>query len=341
MLNEGDVLVEVSLCTICGSDLHTVTGRRPAHGPMILGHEAVGRIADVIGSVFDIAGTKLAAGDRVTWTIARSCQSCFFCTNGLPQKCQRLTKFGHVSLDHGPQGGMASHCLVPEGTGLLKAGEELGDDVLAPANCCTATSAAALRTAGEISGQTVLIFGAGALGLTAVSMAVHDGAAGVILCDQDAARLERASTIPECRTLLWQTESSESGEPLDQLVADETDSRGVDLVLEMSGATDAFEAGLTSLRTGGRLMLVGAVFPAEALPVAAEDIVRRMLRIEGVHNYRPDDLLRAVQFLKNSAADSPVHQLVERVYTLDDVNAAVECALNDRPLRVGIRPAGQ
>ena len=77
----GGVLVEVVACTLCGSDLHSIHGRRTVPTPSVLGHEILGRIAAFgpgHGPV-DRAGVPLAVGDRVTWAIVASCGACFFC----------------------------------------------------------------------------------------------------------------------------------------------------------------------------------------------------------------------------------------------------------------------
>ena len=92
------------------------------------------------------------------------------------------------------------------------------------------------------------------------------------------------------------------------------------------------------LRIGGRLVLVGAVFPDRAMDLTAETIVRRLLRIEGVHNYQPQDLRAAIEFLESVPAESPVRNLVDRTFSLDAVNEAFQFALENRPLRVAVRP---
>src|SRR5262245_58909658 len=88
----GAALVRVSACTICGSDLHTVAGRRSGPTPCVLGHEPVGVVEEVAGELRDTAGEPVRAGARVTWAVAASCGQCFSCTRGLPQKCQTLRK---------------------------------------------------------------------------------------------------------------------------------------------------------------------------------------------------------------------------------------------------------
>ena len=93
----GEVLVRVTCCTLCRSDLHTHAGRRTEPLPAILGHEIVGTIAAFGPGTprTDFRGTPADIGTRVTWAVAVGCGACFFCTDGLPQKCETPFKYGH------------------------------------------------------------------------------------------------------------------------------------------------------------------------------------------------------------------------------------------------------
>ena len=93
-LEPGAALCRVRMSTICGSDLHTICGRREEPTPIILGHEVIGDIVALgAGQDSDGFGDKLKVGDRVTWPVIASCgsgSSCFFCERQLPQKCAHL-----------------------------------------------------------------------------------------------------------------------------------------------------------------------------------------------------------------------------------------------------------
>jgi len=180
-LDAGEVLVKVECCTLCGSDLHTYGGRRETPLPTILGHEIMGHVAELPagGAVLDARGERLVEGDRITWSVAVHCGDCFFCRHGLPQKCQRLFKYGHEQINgrHPLSGGLAEHCHLSRGTSIFKLDNTLPREVACPANCATATVAGALRAAGDVSGAVVIVQGAGMLGLTACAMSRHQGAA--------------------------------------------------------------------------------------------------------------------------------------------------------------------
>jgi alcohol dehydrogenase len=141
-LAEGELLVRITCCTLCGSDIHTYEGRRATPCPSVLGNEITGRVAQLPrgSAVCDQEGTPLEIGDRVTWTVAASCGSCFFCVDGLPQKCERLFKYGRQQIsDRRPlSGGLAEFRHLSRGTAVFRVRAELSDVVACPANCATA-----------------------------------------------------------------------------------------------------------------------------------------------------------------------------------------------------------
>ncbi|MEX0678071.1 MAG: zinc-binding dehydrogenase [Pirellulales bacterium] len=337
-LAAGELLVAVSCSTLCASDLHTFAGRRETPCPTILGHEMVGRIAELPPGdpPLDLSARPLAKGDRVTWSVAASCGECFYCDRGLPQKCERLFKYGHERIDkrHPLSGALAEHCHLARGTAVLRVPDELADEVVSPANCATATVTAALRAAGECRDQAVLIQGAGMLGLTAAAMANTKGAREVIVADPDLGRLERAERFGATIAVYLRPGANE----LADVVADATSGRGVDVALELSGEAAAFETGLPLVRSGGRYVLVGAVFPNRAAALPAELVVRRLLRIEGVHNYTPADLLTALRFLAEAHTRYPFAELVTARFPLALAEAAFEHAIATKAPRVAVVP---
>lgn len=329
---EAEILVRVLGCTLCGSDLHTFDGRRTVAVPTILGHEIVGRI-EAFGpaaSRRDFSGEELNVGDRVTWSIVASCGECFYCCRGLPQKCERMIKYGHEPLRPGQEltGGLAEHCLLAPGTAIVRLPESLSLAAACPASCATATIAAALDAAGDLSGKTVLIAGAGMLGLTACAMSRAAGATEVICVDVNPERVARATQFGATRTV--------SPDKIESAVSVATGKYGVDAVLELSGSPAAFESAFPLVRTGGTLVLVGAVFPSRPIPLAMEQIVRRHLTLRGIHNYAPRHLQTAVQFLSTNS-QYPLDTLVAGWLPLSQTEEAFRLAGQPDTLRIGIR----
>ena len=190
----GCILVRVTCCTICGSDVHSWMGRRSAPTPMILGHEIVGKIVELgAGVTHDTGDRQLQVGDRITWTIMDNCGKCYFCREkGLMMKCRSLKKYGHDSCADSPHfvGGFAEYCYITPGTCVVKIPDHLTDEEVAPANCALATVVAGWEAADVKPFENVLIQGAGALGFYAAALARHYGCRRIIVTDILDHRLE-------------------------------------------------------------------------------------------------------------------------------------------------------
>ncbi len=333
----GEILVRVACCTLCGSDLHTHAGRRAEPAPTVLGHEIVGQVA-AFGPAApraDLRGTPLAVGDRVTWAVAVGCGRCFFCTAGLPQKCESVVKYGHrrVTPDRPFAGGLADYVLLEPGTAVLRLPDAVPDGVEAVAACAGATAAAAVRAAGPaIAAGAVLIFGAGPLGLTACALSRAAGASAVVACDPNPARRARATEFGATHL------APPDAALLADAVAGVTAGRGADAVLELSGAADAVRAGLTLARVGGTVVLAGTVSPTAPVPLDPEAVVRRLLTIRGVHNYAPADLAAAVDFLAGPGRAVPFSTLTGPSFRLADAEAAFAHAHAHPGTRVAVVP---
>ncbi len=337
-LETGEVLIKVSCSTLCGSDVHTYCGHRSTPCPTILGHEILGNVAGLPQGepVADHAGNPLQIGDRVTWGIAASCGTCFSCRNGLPQKCESLFKYGHERFteQHPLSGGLAESCHLAAGTPIFRVPAALSDAVACPANCATATIAAALRYAGDCRDRSILIQGAGMLGLTAAAMARYRGAAEVIVTDVVAERLQRALDFGATRVAPACAEPDQ----LQETVSAATAGRGVDIAIDVSGAPAAMQQGVERLRTGGRAIWVGAVFPTPPVSLIPEQIVRKLITIQGVHNYIPEDLAAALKFLEACHDKYPFEQLVGTPYALAEAEVAFATAQSGSAFRVMLQP---
>lgn len=336
-LSSGETLVRIRCATICASDLHSYFGRRPSPTPCVLGHEMVGEIAGIgPGGVYDYRGRPLVLGDRVTWSMVWSCGECFYCTHGLRPRCERLMKFGHeqISPTRALTGGMAEHCHLPPGTAIFKVPPDSPDCVASSSNCATATVAAVFRTAGPVKGASVVIHGAGMLGLTACAMAAFGGAKHILAIELDKRRRDQALQFGA-------TDALDSALPSAQIVAgvrDASEGRGADIALELAGFPESIELGVGLLRPGGRLVMAGSTFIGRPVRLSAQEIVRRMIRIEGVYNYSPEDLESALTFLSQAVNLYAFDSLVGKSFPLSEVNAAIHFAETVRPLRVALIP---
>lgn len=329
---QSELIVEIDLCTVCGSDLHTIAGRRPMAGPMVLGHEIVGRVSQLPDDgVKDINGKLLNVGDRITWSLHASCGQCFYCLNDLSQKCVQLLKYGHqVPTDNYPStGGFATHCQLRRGTSIIRLPESLLDRVACPANCATATVAAAFRQAPSVEGKCVLILGAGMLGLTAIAWAHAHKADAIVVVDPNPKRTDLAEAFGASIVV------ADLGHA-QQMTLDCTDGRGADVAFDFCGRPDAVLASVHFLRTGGHAVLVGSVMPTESISISPEMLVRGCLSLTGVHNYLAKDLQAAIDFLVKFGDQYPFADLVSSFHELASIDDAIKAASSGDHVRVAI-----
>jgi putative phosphonate catabolism associated alcohol dehydrogenase len=341
-LAEGEALVEVELATICGSDVRTVRGSRPAPSPLVLGHEQVGRVVAVGEGAVRIDGSPLGLGDRVVWSVNVSCGSCDRCIRGLAQRCRSLEKYGHERVHRGWElsGGFATHVQLRAGTAVVRVSEELPAAVAAPSSCATATAVAAIDAASArvtLDGALVLVTGGGMSGLTAAAIAIEAGAL-VVVVDPDAARRAFARRIGAAAV----DPAARPGTPerLD-VVLDTFAARGIPEVLvaiEASGAPAAVRTAIAAVGVGGVVVLVGTTPPGAELCVDAGSLVSRLATVTGVHDYTGEQLVRAVAFLERSWRTLPLDELVGATHALADVDAALEEAGTGIHVRVGVAP---
>ncbi|BBY17263.1 zinc-binding dehydrogenase [Mycolicibacterium litorale] len=307
---DDTLIVRVRLATVCGSDLHTVTGRRGGPCPSVLGHEAVGDV------VRPDPRRGLAVGERVVWSVTATCGRCPRCRSGRSAKCAVVRKVGHEPFagDWPLSGAYSQYIALPAGVAVQRVPDGLDDPVAAPAACATATVMATLEAAGPPAGRRVLICGAGMLGVTAAA-ACAEGGADVRVTDRDAERLRVAGRFGA---------AVDAGGP-------------VDVLIDFTGATTAIEAALPRLDIGGVLVLAGSVMPGPALALDPESVVRRWWTIRGVHNYEPRHLAAAIAFLERTRDTYPWASVVSAPVGLDDI-ASVLTATAPGILRAGVAP---
>lgn len=325
-LAAGELLVRVRTAAICGSDRHTVEGRRDAPCPSVLGHEGVGEVV-AVGPITatgpgpetepeptDLEGSPVRSGDRIAWSVVSACGGCDRCRAGHSAKCRTLRKAGHEPWNGSwpLSGSYASHVVLPAGHAVVRVPDAVADGPAAIASCAGATVMAALCAAPSslLPGARVLVSGVGMLGLLAIAAARADGAAHVHAIDPSAARRDLA--------LLAGADSASA--PSDEA----TELRdGTDLALEFSGAPAGVRTVLDALDVGATAGLAGSVFPGPTVPLDPERLVRGRRTVTGVHNYEPQHLAAAVALLASAPGRSlPWEQILGEPIGLDEVPAA-------------------
>jgi len=339
-LKEADemMLVKISRSTVCGSDIHTWTGKRSAPLPVILGHEITGKLVAMgEGEHTDISGKPLKEGDRITWTIMSSCGQCYYCLLGLRQKCLHLFKYGHASCDEFPHlnGGFAEYIYLRKGTGIVKLPDALTDEEAVPINCALATVVNGLETISFHQGETVLIQGAGMLGLYAVSLLRERGAGKIIIVDACENRLALAEEFGAdvCLNI-----GSLEPHSIIKQVTDMTKGFGVDLAIEVCGVPRAILQGLEMLRIGGRYLIVGMVFPNADITLDTSIFVKKILTVKGIHNYAPRHLVEAVGFVHNTKDKYSFKKLVSHTFSLPELDKAFKVSYERQVIRASVIP---
>lgn len=334
---EDAVLVRVSLATICGSDLHTVSGRRSAEVPCILGHEIVGTVAAPTHRC-SAEGKPLREGDRITWSLTASCGTCHYCVNAnLPQKCETLFKYGHARREgiNTLSGGFATHILLRPGTAIYHMPDAITDEEAVPINCALATVLNGLETIGTHPGEMAVLHGAGLLGIYAACYLRQSGYSMVAVVDLNADRLRIAKRFGATHTFNPNTTPRAA---IDATLKKLTGGHGVDLAVEVSGATPALPDLIEWLAIGGRCLTLGYVYPHANMCVDAHQLVTKCVTLRGVHNYYPTTLRDAIRFVENNRTRYPFASLIGETYPLTEINTAFAHALRQDAIRIAINP---
>lgn len=338
-LAPGQMLVEIEAAGVCGSDVHMWRGKDPRTPlPIILGHEGVGRVVECQGEKRDIHGRRVVAGDRVLWERGVACGQCYYCAIlHEPSLCPQRWAYGiHRSLDVPPHlnGCYASHLILDPRTPLVPLEDRDDPATFVAAACSGATAAHGFDLAPVRPGDTVVILGPGPLGAFSVALAAAGGTAQVIVVGGTAARLELCRCLGATAILNRQETTAE--ERL-AYIRDVTHGRGADLVVEASGSISAAQEGLSLLRPGGTLSLVGFGTPVGEMALAPfEALVRKNARIQGVwvsdarHTFRATSLIR--QHPEAFAA------LVTHRFPLAEATVALEAVASREAMKVVLLP---
>ena len=262
-----ELLIEVAACGICGSDVHGYdgsTGRRIP--PIVMGHEAAG---SVVAAGADVTG--FGVGDRVTFDSTVFCGMCVFCQRGEVNLCNQREVIGVSCAEFRRPGAFAEYLAVP-----ARVAYHLPDDLpFAQAAMLEAVSVAlhGVAVSQMPANATVLVIGAGMIGLLLAQAARVAGASRVLVSDVDETRLQLAREMGATETFLA------TGPALTAEILARTDGLGMDLVLEAVGREETIATGIDCVRKGGTVTLVGNLSPQIVLPL--QKVVSRQIRLQG------------------------------------------------------------
>ena len=285
-LDEGQILVKLQAAGVCGSDVHIWSGEDPRISlPVILGHEGVGTIADMKGSKRTVDGYELKPGDCIIWNRGITCGKCCFCQIiKEPSLCADRLVYGiNVSSLEKPylNGCYAEYIILRANTEIFKIKAGIDPEVLVSASCSGATMAHGFdMLTGSLTGQTVVVQGAGPLGIYAVVFAHSLGASCIIVIEGSTQRLELSKELGATHTLNLQKTSPDERK---SMVMDATCGRGADLVVEAAGVHGVAQEGIRLLRKGGTYLSAGYAQPAGMEEIDFyRDVVNKNITIQGV-----------------------------------------------------------
>ncbi|HKK26525.1 MAG TPA: zinc-binding dehydrogenase [Gemmatimonadota bacterium] len=319
---EGEALVRVAACGVCHTDLHYIDHGTPTfkEPPLILGHEVAGTV-EAVGEGVE----GLEPGARVLLPAVLPCGSCRMCRTGRENVCERGLMLGnHVD------GGYAEYIRVPARDVFLLPEEIPLVEGAIIADAITTPYHAVVNRGRVKPADVVVVVGCGGIGLNVVQMAAAVGGR-VVAVDVNPAKLEWARRMGAAETL-----DSGSLDRPDRALRELTGG-GADVAFEAVGRPAAQELALSSLRTGGRLVLVG--YSPDVLPLNAGRVMFRELEVVGSLGCRPVDYPRAIELARQGKVE--VVGLVTHRFPLEEIDRAFDVLRSGEAIRAVVVPNGK
>jgi 2-desacetyl-2-hydroxyethyl bacteriochlorophyllide A dehydrogenase len=304
------ILIRTRAVSICGSDAHTFHGKHPfAPLPAAPGHELAGEVVELGSGV-----ERIQVGDRVCLEPVIVCRGCEFCERGDYHLCR------NISFHHRQGRGAFTPFFVAEQAWVHK----LPKNISFEEGALVEPLAVAIHAVGRAElkmGQTVAVFGAGAIGLLVVMVAKSAGAGDVFSVDVQEPRLDQARALG-----VREGFNNLKSDPVEEII-NVTDGLGVDAVFEAAGLSWTLNQALASLKKGGVGVMIGLISGGEvALP--ANIFVAKEITLRGSQGYCRD-FQTALKLLENAGLDLsplithtlPPERLQEGFELLDDPSA--------------------
>ena len=294
----GEVYVHVTATGICGSDYAGYlgkTGRRIP--PMVMGHE-FGGVVEQLGE----GVTDLKIGDRVAVYPVDHCCECEFCRQNKPMLCKKKVQFGVLENN----GSMARGICVPARL-CFKVPDHVNDYEAALVEPM-AVSYRGVHSLGDLSGKTVLVVGAGTIGLFALACVKAQNPAKVFIADMMDNRLAIAKKIGADVTINTGKEDAVA------VIEKETDGKMCDCSVECVGITPTAALSVDAVGFGGSIAWIGNNWPKVEIPM--QSIVTKEKKLNGSFLYSMDDFRDALQLIIDRKLDTSL--FITKVIELDE-----------------------
>lgn len=358
-LEPGAVIVKMEMSGICGTDKHAFKGEVTLYGgteseqdmvfPSVHGHENAGIIVEMNGPGTEIeySGKDLKIGDRVTNCPNVICGECWYCRNihGYPY-CAKHQGIGMTYYsDRYPYivGGWSEYMYLPPKAWVYKIPEYIPVDYaclselfVVSALLDRAKEYAAYAGKGFHFGDTVVVQGAGAVGMMMLVKARLLGAGKVIALDAFPKKLELAK---EFGADLGIDISEMSDEDLVQAIRDETEGRGADVVVETVGRPEVVKIGLEMLRRGGTYLETGNFADTGNVTLNVHrHIAAKNVLIYGNTNHPHDGYYSALEMMYRNRKTFPFEKLITHRFKLQQAQHALEKSFEEDALKVVFTP---
>lgn len=301
---DHEVLLKVRACGICGSDVHGylgLTGRRIA--PMTMGHEFAAEVVET-GS----GAKKFRPGDSVIVQPINFCGTCENCKRGLTNMCLNKRFFGVLTVN----GAMAEYVAVPEKL-LYKLPENTSYEIGALAEPY-AVAYGAVKKAGDLSGQNVLIIGAGTIGLCILQIVKLQNPGKIIVSDLSDARLSAAREFGADEVI------NPKNEDYMDAVSRYTEGRMIDTSIEAVGVQATANQSIKCLKIGGQAVWVG--MSQKEMEINMQDIVCSARRVIGSFNYTHEEFGEVVELIGSGKMNAA--KLITKTVSLEEVRGAMD-----------------
>lgn len=319
----GDVVVDITHTGICHSDLSVMNGTIPQGIPAVLGHEGAGIVREVGDAV-----TSVSVGDHVIVVWSPPCGNCVYCLgHKRPNLCADL-QFGIMLRPHLRQGDveLASMCgvgtfadrtLLPE-QAVVRIDASVPLETAALVGCGVMTGVgAALNTARVAPGSSVVVFGAGGVGVSAIQGARIAGAADIVAVDRNPAKLAVARSFGATEAVL--------PDELDAAKAEMNGGQGFDYALECIGHPVTMRAAYDAVRRGGTCCIVGVGRMEEQVSFSAFEIFFNEKNLVGSYYGGADvrvDFDRMLRLAEAGQLD--LAGMIDRRLPLEEINDGIE-----------------
>lgn len=342
-LEPGSILLETVASEVCGTDVHLFHGQLSGVPyPIIPGHVSVGRVLEARGVGRDAMGNPLAPGDVVTfYDVHETCWSCWHCLVARqPNRCPSRKVYGITySAREGLLGGWAEKIYLKPGVKVFRLPAGLSADQVIGGGCGLFTGFAAVDRSEMGMADTVLVQGAGPVGLSAAAFAGLAGAGRVLMIGAPESRLVLARELGVDETFdLEETTSALRRDRILELTA----GRGADVVIEAAGHASAIPEGLDLLRDGGTYVVVGHYSDAGEIPLNPHlQVNRKHARILGQWGTEFHHLVRALTLMARHREKLPLNRIIGKRYPLAKANEALADVEALRVTKALITPSTQ